>query len=131
MTARCVQFQHGSMGAGREQLTLREICQATGASRRAIQGFEKAGMVRATGRTERGYLLYEGNVVEEVRRIVLMQQMGFRVKEIAALLRGPRGQLKEALQLQIVRLEEHKQSVDHIIEMAQQLILQCENCHKA
>ena len=39
-------------------LTLQEVCKFTGVSRRAIQGYEKAGLVSATERNERGHLLY-------------------------------------------------------------------------
>lgn len=40
-------------------MTLREICEALEVSRRAIQGYEKAGLVVATGRNKYGHLLYD------------------------------------------------------------------------
>ena len=42
-----------------EVMTLHELCDAFGISRRTVQGYEKLGLVRATGRNPRGYLLYD------------------------------------------------------------------------
>ena len=35
----------------------REICETLGVSRRALQGYEKAGLVTASGRNKYGHLL--------------------------------------------------------------------------
>lgn len=40
------------------EMTLRELCDSLGVSRRAVQGYEKAGLVSPEGKNERGYLLY-------------------------------------------------------------------------
>lgn len=37
-------------------MTLREVCDSLGISRRTVQGYEKEGLVAPTGKTERGYL---------------------------------------------------------------------------
>ena len=39
--------------------TLHEICDAVGVTRRAVQGYEKAGLVCATDRNKYGHLLYD------------------------------------------------------------------------
>ena len=46
--------------------TLREVCNAVGVSRRAVQGYERAGLVSATCRNERGYLLYDEEALDSV-----------------------------------------------------------------
>lgn len=33
------------------EITLREVCEKLGVSRRAVQGYEKAGLVTASGKT--------------------------------------------------------------------------------
>ena len=38
-------------------MTLREVCDSYGVSRRAVQGYEKAGLISASQKNERGYLL--------------------------------------------------------------------------
>lgn len=35
-------------------MTLREICESLGVSRRTLQGYEKAGLVASTGRNKYG-----------------------------------------------------------------------------
>lgn len=52
--------------------TLRELCEHTGVSRRAIQGYEKAGLMTAAIKNERGYLLYDSNAQDRVRMIRLL-----------------------------------------------------------
>ena len=42
-----------------DELTLREVCNRIGVSRRAVQGYESAGLVNAAHKNERGYLLYD------------------------------------------------------------------------
>ena len=37
---------------------LNEVCRDTGVSRRAVQGYENAGLVRATAKNKYGHLLY-------------------------------------------------------------------------
>ena len=39
--------------------TLHELCDALGVSRRAVQGYEKAGLVAPSGRNKYGHLLYD------------------------------------------------------------------------
>lgn len=48
-------------------MTLKEVCLLAKVSRRAIQGYEKAGLVSATGKNKRGYLLYDENAQKGLR----------------------------------------------------------------
>ena len=52
-------------------ITLKELCEASQVSRRAIQGYEKAHLISSTGKTEKGYLLYVEDSIEEVKLIRL------------------------------------------------------------
>ena len=63
-------------------LLLREICELTGVTRRAIQGYEKAGLITPTGKTKHGYLLYNETLVPSINKIKLFQDRGFSLKEI-------------------------------------------------
>ena len=51
------------------ELTLREICKVVGVTRRAIQCYEKIGMVQSTGKNKYGYLLYGDVAVNKIRTI--------------------------------------------------------------
>lgn len=69
-----------------EKFTLRRLCELGGISRRAIQGYEKAGLLSPIGRNERGYLLYDGLALEKAIRIRKLQDYGFTVKEVVCYL---------------------------------------------
>lgn len=78
-------------------MTLREVCNIAGVSRRAVQGYENAGLVSATSKNTRGYLLYNEMAQERIKRIRLFQNMGFSIKEIQEFIDGPNHVLKKAL----------------------------------
>lgn len=71
------------------ELTLREVCEMIGVSRRAVQGYEHCGLVAPTGKTARGYLLYDEEAQEKIRKIRQYQDYGFQVKEIGELFAAP------------------------------------------
>ncbi|MDD5900627.1 MAG: MerR family transcriptional regulator [Lachnospiraceae bacterium] len=66
--------------------TLRQVCETLKVSRRAVQGYEKEGLVTASGRNERGWLLYDEECQEQIRRVRFYQQLGLEVKGIKAFL---------------------------------------------
>ena len=63
-------------------MTLREICKALEVSRRAVQGYEKAGLVSATGRNKYGHLLYDEAAMLRIEQIKFYQQLGFSIKSV-------------------------------------------------
>ena len=87
-------------------MTLHELCDAFGVSRRTVQGYEKHGLVRSTGRNMRGYLLYDPQMQAEIRRVRQLQNFGFRVKEIKALMLLPKAELRDRLTAQKSVLEQ-------------------------
>lgn len=105
-----------------EYLTLREMCELTGVSRRAIQGYEKAKLVSAAGRNERGHLLYDRKSLERIQLIKLLQQLGFTIKEIQKIIDSPKDVLKAALEERVDKMKEKKVEIDGLIEKAYRLI---------
>lgn len=103
-------------------MTLREVCEVTRVSRRAIQGYEQAGLVAATARNERGHLLYDEMSRERIQRIKLFQDLGFSVKEIAGIIDAPKHRLKEELETKIRALEKKGEEIEVLIGKARQLI---------
>ena len=67
------------------EITLRELCKEYGVSRRAVQGYEKMGLVSPSGKTPQGYLLYDEVVQKRIHTIHRLQQFGFQLKEVKAL----------------------------------------------
>ena len=103
-------------------MTLREVCTATNVTRRAVQGYEKAGLVQASGRTKRGYLLYNEETQERIRQIRLYQQLGFSIKEITEIIDAPNQVIKAALKVQVVKRQEQGENIEVLIRRAHELI---------
>lgn len=102
--------------------TLREACENTGVTRRAIQGYEKRGLVSASKRNERGYLLYDEEALEKIRTVRLFQQLGFSLNEIQEMKEDSKVVIKEKLENRIVSLENEKDKIDQLVEQARRLI---------
>lgn len=105
-----------------EKMSLREVCDAAKVSRRVIQGYESAGLVSATGRDARGYLLYGEKELEKIKKIRLFQEMGFSIKEISELMEAPKEQLKQALQKRVTDLQKEDVHIKSMIDIAQKMI---------
>ena len=63
------------------EMTLRELCDSLGVSRRAVQGYEKAGLVSPEGKNERGYLLYSGEKLPDGSSFVRNADRAFRMEQ--------------------------------------------------
>ena len=96
-------------------MTLHELCDAFGISRRTVQGYEKHGLVRATGRNPRGYLLYDLQMQTEIQKVHQFQKFGFQVKEIGTLMMLAKPELRE-LEQRGVELDEQLALLTEIIE---------------
>ena len=104
------------------EMTLREMCNVVGVSRRAVQGYESAGLVSAIGKNERGYLLYDKNAQEKIQKIKLFQEMGFSIKEIKELIDAPNAALKEALELRICKMQSECERTKDMIVVAREMM---------
>lgn len=107
------------------KMTLREVCEAQKVTRRAVQGYEKMGLVAATDRTERGYLLYNEESGERIRKIKLYQEFGFSLKEIREIIDAPGDILKPVLQIRLEKLKEERDKKDDLVQKINELIESC------
>ena len=104
------------------ELTLRQVCSVVNVSRRAVQGYEKAGLVSATSKNERGYLLYDEYARERIKMIKLFQDMGFTVREIKEIIDGPDDRLKVALEKRLEDLQAKLKHTNDMINTVQDMI---------
>ena len=65
-----------------KEYTLRELCEKCNVTRRAVQWYEKHGLVKPCGKNKMGYLLYNEDFFEKVKEIKSLQNYGFKVSEI-------------------------------------------------
>lgn len=103
-------------------MTLREICVAAGVTRRAVQGYEKAGLVSPSGKTSRGYLLYDMNSQERIKVIRLYQQLGFSIKEIKEIIDASNDIKRHAIELRIEKLKEEGENIENLISRAYEIL---------
>ncbi|MCI9143220.1 MAG: MerR family transcriptional regulator [Lachnospiraceae bacterium] len=102
--------------------TLREVCEMYRVTRRAIQGYEKAGLVLPSGKNKYGYLLYDEEAQRRIEQIKLYQQLGFSIREISELITAPKEKVREALEKQILCLEEEKKRKEELIRKAYEIL---------
>lgn len=109
-----------------ELMNLREVCSLLNVSRRAVQGYEKAGLVKPVAKNKYGHLLYDKAAVECIGKVKQFQNFGFHIKEIQALQNVSNDVLKQALQEKIIDLENKSGELDEIIRDANELVKQLE-----
>ena len=105
-----------------KEMTLREVCESANVSRRAVQGYEKAGLVSASGKNTYGYLLYDTDSQERIKRIKLYQDLRLKIKELKEIIDAPNPVLNKILEERIVKMEEEKERIDDLVDKVKQLI---------
>ena len=103
-------------------MMLREICREFEISRRTVQGYEKAGLVSASGRNKYGHLQYDDNAIQRIAKIKFYQQLGFSLKEITEIIDAPDAVLKARLEKQVETLNKEKEEMQELIEKAEHMI---------
>ena len=105
-----------------KDMTLREVCNTIGVSRRAVQGYEKESLVSATEKTNRGYLLYDTAAQERIKKIKLYQDMGFSLKQIKLIIDDSGPILKNALIQQQEKLNQEVEQKTTMIRIIQEML---------
>lgn len=92
------------------KMTLKEVCNQVEVTRRAVQGYEKAGLVQAVERNKYGHLLYDEIALEKIQKIKQYQDFGFSLKEIQLLQTVPKEMYLEMLEkrLEFMKLDVEK-----------------------
>ncbi len=101
---------------------LKEVCEELKVSRRAIQGYEKAGLVSPSDRNKYGHLLYDDKAQKRIETIKLYQQLGFSIKQITQIIDAPKHIKKQVLGNQVIYLKGEKERIDALIKRAYELI---------
>ena len=110
-----------------ETKTLSEVCSALEVSRRAVQGYENAGLVSATGKNKYGHLLYDEEAQRRIKQIRLLQQLGFRVKEIKDIIDAPAEVVAEAIKSQIEQMDDIIRQKEDAVRQAREWIKKLRN----
>ncbi|MCF0128200.1 MAG: MerR family transcriptional regulator [Pseudobutyrivibrio sp.] len=103
-------------------MTLRELCEKSKVSRRAIQGYEAAKLVKATGKNKYGYLVYDEAAQERVNLIKTYQRMGFSLKEICDIIDKDDSFRLSALKVRLEKLLRESSELDETIIVVKTMI---------
>lgn len=107
--------------------TLSEVCSVLEVSRRAVQGYENAGLVSATGKNKYGHLLYDEEAQRRIKQIRLLQQLGFKVKEIKEIIDAPSEVAAEAIKRQIEQMDDIIRQKEEAVRQAREWIQKLRN----
>lgn len=99
-------------------MTVNEVSKLTGVSIRALQYYDKIGLLKPTGYTESGYRLYDDTALECLQQILLFRELEFPLKEIREIISGPHFDRKKALEQQITLLTMKKERLENLICLA-------------
>ena len=69
--------------------TVNEVSKLTGVSIRALQYYDKIGLLAPSGYTASGYRLYDDTALETLQQILLLKSWNSPLKEIAKILSSP------------------------------------------
>ena len=99
-------------------MTVKEVSRLTGVSIRALQYYDRIGLLHPAGYTEAGYRLYDDRALERLQQILLFRQLEFPLKEIGRILSSPDFDRNKALEQQITLLTMRKEHLEKLIGFA-------------
>ena len=103
--------------------TVKEVSKLTGVSVRALHHYDTIGLLKPTGVTEAGYRLYDGAAVERLYMILVFQELGFSLKEIADILNTPDYDRNRVLEKQIGLMQERIEKLQNRIALAKGMLV--------
>ena len=102
--------------------TLKEVCQTYNISRRAIQNYEKVGLIEPSSKNKMGHLLYDECTQNRIQNIHNLQRYGFSIKEIIEVIDANETVLKSELIKKRELLYERRVEMDSILIELEQYI---------
>ena len=102
-------------------MTVKKVSNLTGVSIRTLQYYDKIGLLRAAGRTEAGYRLYDDAALERLQQILLFRELEFPLKDIQKIVENPAFDRQKALEQQITLLNLKKQHLEKLIALAEKI----------
>lgn len=105
-------------------MKISEVTKLVGTSRKALQEYDKIGLVHPTSTTEGGYWLYDEDAVGKISTIQLFSMVGYTRKEIKEFIDAVTGfdhmeERQARYQDAIERLKKKRKQLDSLISMAE------------
>ena len=102
-------------------MTVHEVSKLTGVSIRALQYYDKIGLMKPTGYTQSGYRLYDDTALEKLQQILLFRELEFPLKEIKEIISSADFDREKALEEQITLLTMKKEHLENLIGLAREI----------
>lgn len=99
-------------------MTVNEVSKLTGVSVRALQYYDKIGLLMPAAYTESGYRMYDDTCLERLQHILLFKELQFPLKEIKDILDSSDFDRNRALDQQIELLTMKKEHLENLILFA-------------
>ena len=99
-------------------MTVKEVSRLTGVSIRALQYYDRIGLLHPSGHTEAGYRLYGEADLETLQQILLFRELEFPLKDIRKIIRSPGFDRSKALEQQIELLRLKKEHIENLMNFA-------------
>ena len=102
-------------------MTVHEVSRLTGVSIRALQYYDRIGLLRPASYSEAGYRLYDDESLETLQQILLFRELEFPLKEIKRIIQAPSFDRNKALEQQIELLRLKKEHLEKLIDLAREI----------
>ena len=99
-------------------MTVHEVSRLTGVSIRALQYYDRIGLLPPAGHTEAGYRLYDAAALETLQQILLFRELEFPLKDIRRIIGSQDFDRQKALEQQIALLTMKKERLEGLIALA-------------
>ena len=99
-------------------MTVHQVSQLTGVTVRALQYYDRIGLLPPASCTEAGYRLYDDAALERLQQIMFFRELEFPLREIRAILDSPDYDRRKALSQQAELLELKKERLERLIDLA-------------
>lgn len=103
------------------RLRIKEAAALSGVSAKTLRYYDRIGLLSPSETTEAGYRIYREAELERLREILLLRELDFPLREIAALLDAPGRDRRAALRRQKDLLEQKRLRLTGIIDLADRL----------
>ena len=102
-------------------MTVHQVSELTGVTVRALQYYDRIGLLQPTCCTAAGYRLYDKAALERLQQIMLFRELEFPLREIRTILDSPDFDRKKALAQQAELLELKKERLERLIALTRGL----------
>ena len=99
-------------------MTVKDVSRLTGVSIRALQYYDRIGLLKPAEHTASGYRLYDDTSLERLQQILLFRELEFSLQEIKKILDAPGFDKNKALDRQIELLGLKKDHLEKLIRFA-------------